>query len=156
MRLLPDVSPFAEKVNRLFDADPSSHQAHCRRAALLSNTAYAAIPELAKALKMLGGDKFDKMIAFLRTSPAARAGASSRTRRQRPLVIRTNNHVERTNRKLRFFEKSRDKWRRRRNIVRFVLLAFDHWRKTQTNTADSRPNRSSINATHSQRNRQAA
>ena len=32
----------------------------------------------------------------------------------------------------RIFEKSRYKWRRRR----IVLLAFDHWRKTQTNTAD--------------------
>ena len=153
---------FAEKVNRLFDADQSSHQAHCRRAALLNNTTYAAIPELAKALKMLDGDKFDKMIAFLRTSPATRAGASSRrgtrsrTGRQRPPVIRTNNHVERTNRKLRFFEKSRYKWRRRRRIVRFVLLAFDHWRKIQTNTTDSRPNRSSINATHSRLNRHAA
>ena len=144
---------FAEKVNRLFDADQSSHQAHCRRAALLNNTTYAAIPELAKALSMLDGDKFEKMIAFLRTSPAARAGASSRTRRQRPPVIRTNNHVERTNRKLRFFEKSRYKWRRRRSIVRFVLLAFDHWRLTQTSTTDSQPNRLSIDANHSRLNR---
>ena len=159
---LRTLRSFVEKVNRLFEADQSLHQAHCRRAALLNNTAYTAIPELAKAMKMLDGDKFDKMIAFLRTSPAAPAGASTRkeaksqTGRQRPPVIRTNNHVERTNRKLRFFEKSRYKWRRRRSIVRFVLLAFDHWRKTQSTTADSPPNRSSINATHSQLNRQAA
>lgn len=149
---------FAEKMHRLFDTEQAPHQAHCRRAALLHNTTYAAIPELAKALKMLDGDKFDKMIAFLRTSRAARAGASSRTRRQRPRVIRTNNHVERTNRKLRFFEKSRYKWRRRRGIVRFVLLAFDHWRKTQPHAtdSDSPPNRSSKNATPSRRNRQTA
>ncbi len=68
------------------------------------------------------------MIAFLRTSPAPPAGASKRTRDKRPPVIRTNNQVERTHRQLRFFEKTRYKWRRRRNIVRFVLLAFTRWR----------------------------
>jgi hypothetical protein len=35
--------------------------------------------------------------------------------------VRTNNHVERTNRIFRFFEKARYKWRRRR-LVRFVVL----------------------------------
>lgn len=71
-------------------------------------------------------------------------------------VLRTNNHVERTNRKLRFFEKSRYKWRRRRSIVRFVLLAFDHWRKTRRTTCDSRPDHSSFQATNARPNRQAA
>ena len=98
----------------------------------------AAIPELATAMKMLEGDKFDKMIAFLRTSPVPRAGASPRTRRQRPPVIRTNNHVERTNRKLWFFDKSRYKWRRRRGIVRYVLLTFAHWRQTHATTTACR------------------
>jgi len=41
--------------------------------------------------------------------------------------VRTNNHVERANRRLRFWEKARYKWRRRRWVVRFVLLALDRW-----------------------------
>ena len=153
LRVLRD---FVDKVNRLFDPDQSPHQAHCRRAALLANTVYMAKPELATAMKMLAGDKFDKMIAFLRTSPAPRAGASTRTRQQRPPVIRTNNHVERTNRKLRFFEKSRYKWRRRRSIVRFVLLAFAHWRQTHATKTASRSDGLSTNSTPNQRNRNAA
>jgi len=43
--------------------------------------------------------------------------------------VRTNNHVERTNRRLRYLEKVRYKWRRRRTIVRFVVLALDRWRR---------------------------
>ena len=41
--------------------------------------------------------------------------------------MRTNNHVERVNRRLRYFEKVRYKWRRRRTIVRFIVLAIDRW-----------------------------
>jgi len=36
-------------------------------------------------------------------------------------AVRTNNHVERTNRMFRFFETVRYKWRRRRTLVRFVV-----------------------------------
>jgi hypothetical protein len=43
--------------------------------------------------------------------------------------VRTNNHVERTNRRLRYLEKVRYKWRRRRTIVRLVVLAVDRWRQ---------------------------
>jgi hypothetical protein len=43
--------------------------------------------------------------------------------------VRTNNHVERCNRKLRYWEKVRYKWRRRRTLVRFLVLALDHWWK---------------------------
>jgi hypothetical protein len=55
------------------------------------------------------------MIAYLH-SPAAQR-------------VRTNNHVERVNRRLRSFDKFRYKWRRRRTIVRFVVLALDRWRR---------------------------
>lgn len=148
---------FVDKVGRLFDADQSTHQAHCRRAKLLVNAVSATIPELVKAMKMLDGDKFDKMIAFLRTSPAPR-GKLPRNRPLviRPPVIRTNNHVERTNRKLRFFEKSRYKWRRRRSIVRFLLLSFNRWRQTHTTKTASQPNTLSDNSAALQPNRQAA
>ena len=43
--------------------------------------------------------------------------------------VRTNNHVERTNRRLRFLEKVRYKWRRRRTLVRFVVMTLDRWRQ---------------------------
>lgn len=149
---LQTLRNFVNKVGRLFEVQQSAHQAYCRRAKLLSHAAFTAIPELAKALKILEGDKFEKMIAFLRTSPAPGNAKSPQTR---PPVIRTNNHVERTNRKLRFFEKSRYKWRRRRSIVRFLLLAFNSWRQTHATTA-SHPSTPTANSKAHQPKRQAA
>ena len=66
---------------------------------------------------MLEAVKFAKMIAFLHSPVGQR--------------VRTNNHVERTNRKLRYLEEVRYKWRQRRTIVRFVVLAIDRWRQRQ-------------------------
>ena len=82
---------------------------------MVKDPQYLADPDLARALAMLSPEKFDKMMAFLH-SPKSRQ-------------VRTNNHVERTNRRLRYFEKVRYKWRRRRTIVRFVVLALDRWRR---------------------------
>ena len=79
-----------------------------RHAALVVNHRFLGVPELAEAVKMLAAEKFAKMIAFLK-SPACRR-------------VRTNNHVERVNRKLRHEEKSRYKWRTRRTTVRFLVL----------------------------------
>lgn len=104
---------FVLTVYRLFDPEQSPHQARCRRAALVNNAEFLADPDLANALAMLDADKFDKMIAYLHSPVAKR--------------VRTNNHVERTNRRLRYFEKVRYKWRRRRTIVRFLVLAIDRW-----------------------------
>ncbi len=72
-----------------------------------------AVPELAKAIGALAAEKFTKMIAFLK-SPACRR-------------VRTNNHVERVNRKLRYEEKARYKWRKRRTTVRFLVLLLDRY-----------------------------
>ena len=41
--------------------------------------------------------------------------------------VRTNNHAERANRKLRFAEKVRYKWRQRKWAPRYVLLGLDRW-----------------------------
>jgi Transposase len=122
---------FVLQVYRLFDPKQSPHQARCRRAALVKDPAFLADPNLAKALAMLGTEKFDKMIAYLH-GPAARR-------------VRTNNHVERTNRRLRYFEKVRYKWRRRRTIVRFIVLAIDrcHKRRMAANKMARRPKRTS-------------
>ena len=108
---------FADDVYQLFDGRQSPHRAWCLRAQLVKKAAYQAYAGLVRALAMLEKAKFAKMIAFLH-SPA----------RQR---VRTNNHVERTNRKLRYLEKVRYKWRQRRTIVRFVVLAIDRWRQRQ-------------------------
>lgn len=110
---LRTLRQFVLAVYRLFDPKQSPHQARCRRAALVKNADYLADPDLAQALAMLTPDKFAKMIAYLH-SPAGQR-------------VRTNNHVERANRRLRYFEKVRYKWRRRRSIVRFIVLAIDRW-----------------------------
>lgn len=109
---------FVLQVYRLFDPKLNPHQAWCRRAALVKMPAYLANTHLAEALAMLSHDKFAKMIAYLHSPVAKR--------------VRTNNHVERTNRRLRYFEKVRYKWRRRRTIVRFIVLAIDRWRSQRT------------------------
>jgi hypothetical protein len=115
------------KVYHLFDPQLSPHQARCRRAALVKDVKFLADPDLAQALAMLSPDKFEKMIAYLH-SPAGQR-------------VRTNNHVERTNRRLRYFEKVRYKWRRRRTIVRFLVLALERWRQRRlaTDPAKTRP-----------------
>lgn len=114
---LGSLRKFADKLQRLFAPEQSEHQAWCRWRALQASAEFQAIPELAKALESLQGKKFAKMIAFLR-GPA---------RRRR--LARTNNHVERCNRKLRYCEKVRYKWRRRRTLVRYLVLALDRWWK---------------------------
>jgi hypothetical protein len=106
---------FVDRVLRLFEVGQSEHQAWCRRATLLRAAAFQAVPELKEALAMLSEEKFAKMVAFVH-SPA----------NQR---VRTNNHVERVNRQLRYLEKVRYKWRRRRTLVRFLVLALDRWRQ---------------------------
>jgi transposase-like protein len=107
---LRTLRTFVDRMHGLFDVKQSLHQARCRRAQLVGHADFQQVPELAEAMKMLEPEKFEKMIAFLR-----------RPLRKR---IRTNNHVERTNRQLRYFEKVRYKWRQRRSIIRFILLAI--------------------------------
>lgn len=112
---LGTLRAFADQLYGLFEDGQSTSEAESRRSELLGSAAFAAVPELALAMKMLSVEKFAKMIAFL-ASPVGRR-------------VRTNNHVERTNRRLRFLEKVRYKWRRRRTLVRFVVLTLDRWRQ---------------------------
>jgi Transposase len=104
---------FACEVRWLFEKEARVQTLWHRRARLLRNEEYKAMPELVKAMEMLEERKFTKTVAFV-YSPAVEK-------------VRTNNHVERTNRKLRFCEKVRYKWRRRKWVLRFVLLALDRW-----------------------------
>jgi transposase-like protein len=110
---LGTLRSFMDEIYALFDTNQALDGAEARRKALVQSDSFASVPELAAALKMFTPEKFAKMMAFL-DSPAGRK-------------VRTNNHVERTNRKLRYYEKVRYKWRRRRNIVRFMILAIDRW-----------------------------
>jgi transposase-like protein len=116
---LPELKVLREFVDRpgmLFEPGQGEALAWGRHAALMGTRRFREVPELATALGMLGAERFTKMIAFLK-SPACRR-------------VRTNNHVERVNRKLRYEEKSRYKWRSRRTTVRFLVLLLDrHWRR---------------------------
>ena len=82
-------------------------------------------------MKQLDDEKFAKLMAYL-DSPVARR-------------VRTNNHVERTNRLFRFLEKVRYKWRRRRTLVRFVVLTLDevwsHQASSETENHEQRARR---------------
>jgi transposase-like protein len=117
LEYLPELRPlrdFTDAMQRLFAAEQTEEQAKGRWRRLQKNATYLAVPELKSVLQtMLSPEKFTKMIAFLR-NPASQK-------------VRTNNHVERCNRKLRYWEKVRYKWRRRRTLVRFLVLAMDQW-----------------------------
>jgi hypothetical protein len=120
LRVLPALSTlryFVLQVYGLFNPELTPPQAHARRVQLLNSAMFQTDPDLARALAMLPLAKFRKMIAYLKSPVGQR--------------LRTNNHVERTNRRLRYLEKVRYKWRRRRTIVRFVVLALDRWRQRQ-------------------------
>jgi hypothetical protein len=108
---LATLRRFADRIYWLFDAPKDFHQASRRRATVVRQEPCQAVPELAKALKQLDAERFPKLMAYL-ANPVSRR-------------VRTNNHVERTNRMFRLLEKVRYKWRRRRALVRFVVLTLD-------------------------------
>ena len=127
------VQAFVAEVYRLFERGQTEATAWRRHAALVGNASYALLPELAAAIKLLEPGKFTKMIAYLRSRVGRR--------------VRTNNHVERMNRVLRLYEKTRYKWRRARTKVRFVWLLVDRrwgekaraWRKQHGGGAGKAP-----------------
>jgi hypothetical protein len=135
---LRSLRKFADKLHRLFEAEQSERQAWQRWHALQASAEFQALPELAQALESLEARKFAKMIAFLRGP----------VRRRR--LVRTNNHVERCNRKLRYWEKVRYKWRRRRTLVRFIVLALDRWWKEAFAQTPTRERSSHRKTTHRQ------
>src|SRR4051812_34890733 len=110
---LKTLRDFVDRLEMLFEEGQSEALAWGRHAALLRSGAFLAVPELSAAIGMLTAEKFAKMIAFLKSRACDR--------------VRTNNHVERVNRKLRYEEKARYKWRKRRTTVRFVVLLLDRY-----------------------------
>jgi hypothetical protein len=120
---------FADRIYWLFDTPNDFHQASCRRAVIVRDPAFQAEQELVKAMEQLDEEKFPKLMAYLNNPVSQR--------------VRTNNHVERTNRMIRFFEKVRYKWRRRRTLVRFLVLKLDGiW------SSGSRPHAKAKTTTH--------
>jgi hypothetical protein len=114
LEYLPELATlrrFADRMYWLFETPKDFHQASCRRAAIVRDPAFQAVPELVKAMEQLDEEKFPKLMAYLNNSISQR--------------VRTNNHVKRTNRMFRFLEKVRYKWRRRKALVRFVVLTLD-------------------------------
>jgi hypothetical protein len=128
---LRNLRAFVLQVYRLFDPQRGSRSVMNQWADLVTNPEYKNDPDLSKALAMLEPEKFIKIIAYLESPLGQR--------------VRTNNHVERTNRRLRYLEKVRYKWRRRRTIIRFVVLALTRWRKRQ---ASNDINKSPSNELH--------
>jgi Transposase len=104
---------FACEVRGLFAKEARVQTLWSRRQALLRSEKYKAVPELVAAMKGLEAGKYKKAVAFVYSQATAK--------------VRTSNHVERANRRFRFAEKLRYKWRRRKWVLRFVLLALDRW-----------------------------
>jgi hypothetical protein len=102
---------FCREVYPLFSTEQVIRLARRRRTLLLKKQSYQEVPELAKAMRLLEGERFDKMVAFLQCSEGAR--------------VRTNNHVERVNRKLRYDEKVRYKFRSECSLDRYLRLRLD-------------------------------
>ena len=123
---LATLRRFADRIYWLFDTPKDLHQASCRRAAIVRDSAFLSVPELVKAMEQVRDEKFPKLMAYLR-NPVGRR-------------VRTNNHVERTNRMFRLLEKVRYKWRERKTLVRFVVLTLEGiwraWTPPQVNNAN--------------------
>ena len=133
---LRTLRTFMDKIYAMFSADQTRQQAGCRRSVLVRTPSFQDVPELAKAIEMLSPEKFEKMMAFLHSEPGRQ--------------VRTNNHVERANRKLRYFEKLRYKWRQRRSIVRFLLLSLQCWWQEHPKGGFTKPTKTPTNqAKHS-------
>jgi hypothetical protein len=81
---------FVLQVYRLLDPARSFRQVGNQWANLVTNPEFVADPDLARALDMLAPEKFEKISAYL-DSPLGQR-------------VRTSNHVERTNRRLRYLE----------------------------------------------------
>jgi transposase-like protein len=102
------LQAFCQEVYQLFNAEQVVRLARRRRTLLLKKSSYQEIPELAQALGLLKEETFDKLVVFLE-SPVGQQ-------------VKTNNHVERANRTIRFDEKVRYKWRTERSLTRHLCL----------------------------------
>jgi hypothetical protein len=120
---LKTLRSFVDDLHELFALRRSKKQAWIIWRRMKRNRTYLANEHLRKALEVLSKDNMTKLLTYLDNAPSVRS------------KVRTNNHVERCNRVLRYLEKVRYKWRRRRTIVRHILLQFANWMKRKENQA---------------------
>jgi Transposase len=102
---------FSQDLYRLLDDSKTLRVARWRWTWLRYDPVYQEVRELVEALELLAEPKLTKAMAFVQQP----AGGQ----------VRTNNHVERLNRRLRFCEKVRYRWRKRKWVVRWVVLLLD-------------------------------
>lgn len=119
---LGTLRSFVDDLHELFTVRRSKDQAWKIWRRMRRNQAYLNNEHLRKALEVLNKDNMLKLLTYLDSPTSIRS------------KVRTNNHVERCNRVLRYLEKVRYKWRRRRTIVRHILLQFENWMKRKENT----------------------
>jgi len=111
---LPELRPlwsFSQDIYRLLNDSKTLRVARWRHTWLRYDPRYKGVAELMSALDVLAGTKLTKAMAFLGQAVGSQ--------------VRTNNHAERMNRKLRFAEKVRYRWRKRKWVVRWVVLLLD-------------------------------
>lgn len=120
---LRTLRSFVDDLHELFALRRSKKQAWKLWGRMRRNQAYLKNEHLRKALDILNKDNMTKLLTYLDSAPSTRS------------KVRTNNHVERYNRVLRYLEKVRYKWRRRRTIVRHILLQFTNWMKRKEKPA---------------------
>jgi len=116
---LKTLRSFSDDLHALFLLRRSKNQAWKIWRRMRRSAKYRAVPELARALEILNKSNMQKLLVYLERP------LSERTK------VRTNNHVERCNRKLRYLEKVRYKWRRSKTILRHVFLQFQNWLKAK-------------------------
>lgn len=105
---------FNHQFYHLFEKGISKQTARLRRTLMVNNLEYQANTFLAKALKKLKKESFEKMITFLEWKN----------------VDCTNNHVERNNRCFRMMQKTRYKRRKTHTIKKMIELhLFDRMLK---------------------------
>jgi hypothetical protein len=125
---LPQLQPlrsFSQDIYRLLDDSKTLRVARWRHTWLRYDPKYQGVRELVEALDVLAGPKLTKAMAFVQ-QPAGRQ-------------VRTNNHVERLNRRLRFCEKVRYRWRKRKWVVRWVVLLLEEcWQQAAEATSSDK------------------
>jgi hypothetical protein len=110
---LKSLWQFSSEAYKLWDTKQSRQVARWRWTRMKNNATYQEVPELQEVLDWMREEKFKKTQAFLKQPVEER--------------LKTNNHVERANRKLRFDEKVRYKWRCRKSVVRFAILRISRY-----------------------------
>jgi len=112
---LKTLRSFTTDLHVLFALRRTSNEAWKVWRRMRRNGAYLKIPALKRALEILSKPAMTKLLCYLSETYLLRS------------KVRTNNHVERCNRKIRYLEKVRYKWRRTKTIVRHILLQFSNW-----------------------------